>query len=90
LKVLTAKCVTKTLSKYPEKIQEQIYNHLVLLEDPYLAPGIECLYPSKHIYRIHVGRTYTIIFEIHKESDTVFVLDLLLIGKAHKRYGRYF
>ena len=90
MKVLTAKSVTKALSKYPEKIKEQIFNHLLLLEDPYLAPDIECLYPPKQVYRMHVGRTYTIIFEIHKESDTVYVLDLLPIGKAHKRYGRYF
>ncbi len=90
MKVLTAKCVTKTLSRYPEKIQEQIYNHLLLLEDPYHVPDIECLYPPIHVYRMHVGRTYTIIFEIHKESNTVFVLDLLPIGQAHKRYGRYF
>jgi len=39
---------------------------------------------------MHVGRTYTIIFKIHKESDTVFVLEILTIEQAHKRYGRYF
>ena len=89
MKVMTAKCVTKTLSKYPEKIREQIYNHLVLLEDPYRAPDVECIHPSTQVYRMHVGRTYTIIFRIHKESDSVLVLDLLPIGQAHKRYGRY-
>lgn len=90
MKVLTAKGVAKTLSKYPEKIREQVFKHLLMLEDPYRAPDIECLYPTRQLYRMHVGRSYTIIFKIQKETDTVLVLDLLPIEQAHKRYGRYF
>lgn len=90
MKVQLAKGVVKTLTKYPEKIREQVFNHLRMLEDPYRAPEIECLYPTRQLYRMHVGRTYTIIFKIHKESDTVFVLEVLTIEQAHKRYGRYF
>jgi mRNA-degrading endonuclease RelE of RelBE toxin-antitoxin system len=39
---------------------------------------------------MHVGRTYTIIFKINKESNIVTVLDLMTIEQAHKRYGRYY
>jgi mRNA-degrading endonuclease RelE of RelBE toxin-antitoxin system len=83
------KRVIKTLEKYPEKIRVHIFNHLRKLEDPYSAPDVECLHAKVQVYRMHVGRTYTIIFKITKESDIVTVLDLMTIEQAHKRYGRY-
>jgi len=82
--------VVKTLEKYPEKIREHIFNHLRKLEDPYSAPDVECLHPKVQVYRMHIGRTYTVIFKIYKESNTVNVLDLMTIEQAHKRYGRYY
>ncbi len=81
--------VIKTLEKYPEKIREHIFNHLRKLEDPYSAPDVECLYPKVQIYRMHIGRAYTVIFRINNESNIVLVLDLMTIEQAHKRYGRY-
>jgi len=84
------KGVIKTLSKYPEKIRVQIFRHIQKLADPYSAPDVECLSPKKHIWRMHVGRSYTIIFLIRKESDAVFVLEVPTIEQAHKRYGRYY
>ena len=41
------------------------------------------------MYRMHIGRSYTIIFKIVKEENTVLVLDLMTIEQAHKRYRRY-
>ena len=82
--------VIKTLEKYPEKIRVHIFNHLRKLEDPYSAPDVECLHPKVQVYRMHIGRTYTIIFKIHKESNLVTVLELMSIEQAHKRYGRYY
>lgn len=81
--------IIKTLERYPEKIREHIFNHLRKLEDPYSAPDVECLHPKVQVYRMHIGRTYTIIFKIDKDSDIVLVLDLMTIEQAHKRYGRY-
>jgi mRNA interferase RelE/StbE len=81
--------VIKTLEKYPEKIREHIFNHLRKLENPYDAPDVECLHPKVQVYRMHIGRTYTVIFKIHKVSNIVQVLDLMTIEQAHKRYGRY-
>ena len=90
MKLEIERSVVKTLSKYPEKNREQIFNHIQLLDNPYNAPDVECLHSKKQIYRMHIGRTYTIIFKIHKESDIVQVLDLMTIEQAHKRYGRYY
>ena len=81
--------VIKTLEKYPEKLREHIFNHLRKLKDPYSAPDVECLHSKLQIYRLHIGRTYTVIFKIHKELKMVQVLDLMTIEQAHKRYGRY-
>lgn len=90
MNVQIEKGVIKTLAKYPEKIRVQIFRHIRNLADPYSAPDVECLSPKKQLWRMHVGRSYTIIFLIHKESDAVFVLDVATIEQAHKRYGRYY
>lgn len=82
--------VMKTLAKYPEKIREHIFSHIRKLKDPYNAPGVECLHSEMQVYRMHIGRTHTVIFRICKESNTIQVLDLLTIEQAHKRYGRYY
>jgi len=89
LEVRIERGIIKTLERYPEKIREHIFNHLRKLEDPYGAPDVECLHPKVQVYRMHIGRTYTIIFKIDKDSDIVLVLDLMTIEQAHKRYGRY-
>jgi mRNA interferase RelE/StbE len=82
--------VIRTLKKYPEKSRELIFNHIQTLEDPYRASDVECLHKPTLVYRMHVGRTYTIIFKIHKELNLVRVLDVDTIEQAHKRYGRYY
>lgn len=89
MEVNIEKGVIKTLEKYPEKIREHIFNHLRKLEDPYSASDVECLHPKVQVYRMYIGRTYTIIFKIYKEQNSVMVLDLMTIEQAHKRYGRY-
>jgi mRNA-degrading endonuclease RelE of RelBE toxin-antitoxin system len=67
----------KTLEKFPDKIQEHIFNLFRKLENPFTAPDVECLHSIQQIYRLNIGRTYTVIF------------DLMTIEHAHKRYGRY-
>jgi mRNA interferase RelE/StbE len=82
--------VIKTLQRYPEKSRELIFHHIRTLEDPYSAPDVECLNQSKRVYRMHIGRTYTVFFTIHQDSHLVRVDDLMTIEQAHKRYGRYY
>jgi mRNA-degrading endonuclease RelE of RelBE toxin-antitoxin system len=90
LNVQIERRVIKTLKKYPEKSRELIFDHIRKLEDPYRAPDAECLHKPTQVYRMHVGRTFTIIFKIHKQMNLVQVLDLDTIEQAHKRYGRYY
>jgi hypothetical protein len=63
-----------------------IFNHLRKPEDPYGAPDGECLHPKMQVYRMHIGRTYTIIFKVYKELNHVMVLDLIATEQAHKGY----
>jgi mRNA-degrading endonuclease RelE of RelBE toxin-antitoxin system len=90
LEVRIDKRIIRTLQKYPEKSREIIFSHIRRLEDPYKAADVECLHGAAQVYRMHIGRTYTIIFRIHKEENLVQVLDLLTIEQAHKKYPRYY
>jgi mRNA-degrading endonuclease RelE of RelBE toxin-antitoxin system len=89
LEVQLERGVVKTLAKYPEKLRVHIFKHIRTLENPFNAPDVECLHTKTQVYRMHIGRTYTVIFKIYKDSGIVLVLDLLTIEQAHKRYGRY-
>jgi mRNA interferase RelE/StbE len=89
VEVVIERGVVRALKKYPENHRETIFNHIRKLEDPYRAPGVECLFATQQMYRMHIGRSYTLIFKILKEKDTVLVLDLMTIEQAHKRYRRY-
>jgi len=60
-----------------------------MLEDPYGVSDVECLFAAEQIYRMHIGRSYTIIFKIVREESTILVLDVMTIEQAHKRYSRY-
>lgn len=71
----------------PEKSRRIILTHLRRLEEPSVTQGIERL--ATDVYRMHVGRTYTILFTILPDSDLVRVTDIYPIGVAHKRYNRY-
>lgn len=90
MEVRIEKRVIRTLNKYPERSREQIFKDIRKLENPYSAPEVECLHKPTQVYRMHVGRTYTIIFKIHKPQNIVQVLEVDTIERAHKRYGRYY
>ncbi len=81
--------VIKTLLRLPKKQRMEVFHYIANLEEPESIPSRECLFPSKNIYRIHIGRRYTIIYKALKESSTILVLDLMTIEQAYKRYRRY-
>jgi len=37
---------------------------------------------------MHVGRSYTIFYEIHEEEKVIEILSILTIEEAHRLYGR--
>jgi len=41
------------------------------------------------IYRLHISRSYTAFYKIHKNEKIVRILDIMTIEQAHKIYGRF-
>lgn len=72
----------------PEKSRRIILSHLRKLEEPLQIQGIEQL--ATDVYRMHVGRTYTILFTTLLDCDVVRVTDIYPIGTAHKRYNKIY
>ncbi|WP_074174679.1 hypothetical protein [Methanoculleus bourgensis] len=64
----------------------------VLQENPY--PGSdgdkEKLHTNKkrESYRLHVARSFTVIYNINPDDNLVFITHIMSIEKAHRRYGR--
>jgi len=64
-----------------------------LMNDPY--PGSSgdkerLVLPGGEItYRMHIGRTFTVFYDIDEEEGTVFINILTTLENAHKRYGRW-
>ncbi len=84
---------SKFLSSLPEKSQRIVKKHcLALAEDPF--PGksgdkeVLHLPGFRTLYRLHVGRSYTVFYRIFEDKQTVRILDIMTIEQAHKRYGR--
>ena len=38
-------------------------------------------------YRMHIGRTWTALYDIYDDRNEVRVLEIVPIEEAHKRYG---
>lgn len=62
-----------------------------LRENPYPGRGKgdkeKLIVEGEEAYRIHIGRTYTAFYKILENPNTVRVVELLPIDKAHKKYG---
>jgi len=42
---------------------------------------------GEELFRMHIGRSYTVFYVILEEDHLVRVIELLPIKQAHKRYG---
>jgi mRNA-degrading endonuclease RelE of RelBE toxin-antitoxin system len=64
----------------------------ILQENPY--PGSdgdkEKLHTNKkrESYRLHVARSFTVIYNIDSDDNLVYITHIMSIEKAHRRYGR--
>ncbi|MCR3883399.1 type II toxin-antitoxin system RelE/ParE family toxin [Methanotrichaceae archaeon M04Ac] len=82
------------LRSLPEKSRRLVAERcLSLADDPF--PGSssfdrEALHlPGfKKLYRLHVGRSYTVFYRISEDEKVVGILAVTIIEKAHKMYGR--
>ena len=77
-----------------EKSQRIVRENLEKLErEPYPKPGSgsgdreKVPIDGDEIYRLHIGRTHTALYDIMEDEEQVRVVELLSIDDAHSRYG---
>lgn len=77
-----------------EKSQRIVRENLkALADDPYPRPGAgtgdreKITFEGRDVYRLHIGRTYTAIYDVFETKGEVRVYRILPIDEAHKRYG---
>lgn len=77
-----------------DKSQRIIKENLEKLEDqPYPKPGAgsgdreKVPVDGEEIYRLHIGRTHTALYDVLDDEKQVRVVELLPIDEAHDRYG---
>jgi mRNA interferase RelE/StbE len=81
----------KYLSELPEKSQRLIKEKChALSDDPYPGQGgdKELLHLDYKLYRLHIGRSFTVFYQICEEDGQVKILEITTIEKAHKLYKR--
>lgn len=91
-KVVIDRTVLKYLSELPEKSQRLIKEKWhALAEDPYPGQGgdKELLHLEFKLYRLHIGRSFTVFYQICEENELVKILEIVTIGKAHKIYKHF-
>jgi mRNA interferase RelE/StbE len=80
------------LSELPEKSQRLIKEKChMLAEDPFPGQGgdKELLHLGYRLYRLHIGRSFTVFYQISEEEKLVKILEITTIGRAHKLYRRF-
>ncbi|SEH60933.1 mRNA-degrading endonuclease RelE, toxin component of the RelBE toxin-antitoxin system [Halopenitus malekzadehii] len=77
-----------------DKSQRIVKENLEKLEDePYPKPGAgsgdreKIVVDGEEIYRLHIGRTHTALYDVVEDRGQVKVVELLGIDEAHDRYG---
>jgi mRNA-degrading endonuclease RelE of RelBE toxin-antitoxin system len=81
----------KTLDEKSRRIVKE--NLQKLENEPYPKPGArsgdreKITVDGEEIYRLHIGRTHTALYDILEEKTQVRIIELLSIDDAHDRYG---
>lgn len=81
----------KYLQGLPEKSQRLIKEKChALAEDPFPGQGgdKELLHLDYSLYRLHIGRSFTVFYLICEEDKLIKILEIKTIEKAHKLYRR--
>lgn len=77
------------LSELPEKSHRLIKARChALAEDPFPSQGgdKEHLHLEFKLYRLHVGRSFTVFYQICEKDKLVKILEITTIENAHKLY----
>jgi mRNA-degrading endonuclease RelE of RelBE toxin-antitoxin system len=91
--VVVRKELVEYLNSLDDKSRRIVRTKLFSLEDnPYLgSPGDKerlSLPDDTVLYRMHIGRTWTVLYRVDEESKTVKIIEMMTIEQAHKKYGR--
>jgi len=83
----------KFLDSVPEKSNRILRDRIKILgNDPF--PGRHGDKERLHlpegyiVYRLHVGRSFTLFYRIYEQHSCIRILDIMTIEQAHKRYGK--
>lgn len=91
-KMLIDRKALNYLSVLPGKSQRIIKEKCkALADDPFPGKGgdKELLYLDYKLYRLHIGRSYTVFYQICEKEKLVKILEITPIGQAHKLYDRF-
>jgi mRNA interferase RelE/StbE len=81
------------VNSLPSKSQRVVIEKCkTLADDPFPGRGDkEIILREGHedIYRLHISRSYTAFYRVHKDEKRVSILDIITIEQAHKIYGRF-
>ncbi|TFH47527.1 MAG: hypothetical protein E4G89_07770 [Methanothrix sp.] len=91
-KVVIDRKALKYLPELPEKSQRFIKDKChALAEDPFPGKGGDkgLLHLEFKFYRLHVGRSFTVFYQIYEEEGLIKVLVIVIIDKAHKHYKHF-
>ncbi len=91
--VIVRKELVEYLNSQNEKSRRIVRTKLLTLEEnPF--PGSPAdkerltLPDDTVLYRMHIGRTWTVLYRVDEVSKTVKVIEIMTIEQAHKKYGR--
>ena len=90
--VLFRQSAAEFLKALPEKSQRIAREHLAILKtDPFPGRGGDkerLNTEGMEVYRLHIGRSFTVLYLIHTNKSMVEITHLMSTEQAHKRYGR--
>ena len=92
LKVVIDRKALAYLLELPEKSQRLIKEKChALADDPFPGQGgdKELLHLEFKLYRLHVGRSFTVFYQVCEEEKLVKILEIATIDKAHKLYKHF-
>ena len=92
LKVVIDRKALAYLSELPEKSRRLIKEKChALANDPFPGQGgdKELLHMEFKLYRLHVGRSFTVFYQVYEEDNLVKILEIATIDKAHKHYKHF-
>jgi len=89
--ILIERRAREFVKRLPPKTRRIIVEKILeLKEDPFPGGNKEKLdYPRPPaVYRLHVGRSFTVFYIIEHEESIVKIEKIVTIEKAHKEYSR--